>query len=71
MDESSIEIGESEERLNVLDLPRLRPIDDCLDFRLGHGEAVGAHDVSEVLHGVGVKFAFVCAREEVVFLESP
>ena len=32
VDELSIEIGKSEERLDVFDLPRLRPIDDCLDF---------------------------------------
>src|SRR5438270_10765396 len=39
--EPSIEVGEAEEGLNMLDFPRLGPILYDLDLRLVHGESLG------------------------------
>ena len=35
LDEPAVEVGEAKEGLNVLDLPWLRPIENCLDFVMG------------------------------------
>jgi hypothetical protein len=59
VDESSVEIGEAEERLNILDFSRLRPILDDLDFIFGHFDTMFVDNVSEIFHFVLVEFAFV------------
>ena len=69
--EASIEVGESEEGLDILDFPGLRPVEDGLDLRLRHSESVSGEDVAEVLHGVRVEFALVRAGVELVLPESP
>jgi hypothetical protein len=38
VNEMTVEIGEAEEGLNILDFPRLGPILDDLDFSGVHGE---------------------------------
>jgi hypothetical protein len=57
----SIEVCESEERLNVLDLLWLQPFLDCLDLIVGHSESIGGKNVTEIFHGVGVEFTLVGA----------
>ncbi|KIN98040.1 hypothetical protein M404DRAFT_158630 [Pisolithus tinctorius Marx 270] len=59
INESSIEICETKERLDVSHLPRLRPVTDCLNLLSGHGETGGRKDITEVLDGVGVKLALL------------
>ncbi|KIO14507.1 hypothetical protein M404DRAFT_118270 [Pisolithus tinctorius Marx 270] len=59
INESSIEICETKERLDVSHLPRLRPVVDCLNLLSGHGETGGRKNVAEVLDGVGVKLALL------------
>jgi len=49
VDESAVEVGETEEGLDVFDFPRLRPVADGLDPVFGHKKAFGRQDVSEVL----------------------
>ncbi|KIO14597.1 hypothetical protein M404DRAFT_119511 [Pisolithus tinctorius Marx 270] len=59
INESSIEICETKERLDVSHLPRLRPVADCLNLLSGHGETGGRKNITKVLDGVGVKLALL------------
>ncbi|KIO07371.1 hypothetical protein M404DRAFT_136629, partial [Pisolithus tinctorius Marx 270] len=59
INESSIEICETKERLDVLHLLRLRPVTDCLNHLSGHGETRGRKNITEVLDGVGVKLTLL------------
>ncbi|KIO05145.1 hypothetical protein M404DRAFT_141637 [Pisolithus tinctorius Marx 270] len=59
INESSIEICETKERLDVSHLPRLRPVADCLNLLGGHGETGGRKNITEVLDRVGVKLALL------------
>jgi hypothetical protein len=54
VDEVSVEIGKSEERLDVFDFSRFGPIFDGLDL---HGKAIWRQNVSEIFHGVVVALA--------------
>src|SRR5467141_4208600 len=70
VNETTIEVGETEEGLNVLDFLGFRPILDYLDFVLGHGEAFGRQHISEVFAGSDVELAFVCTGKKSVSAES-
>src|SRR5882672_8864076 len=70
VNETMIEVGETEEGLNVLDFPRFGPILDNLDLVWGHGEAFGRQHVSEVFAGSDVELAFVCMGKKSVSVES-
>src|SRR5882672_3972006 len=60
VDETTVEVGETEEGLNILDFLRFGPILDNLDLVLGHGEAFGRQHVSEVFAGSDMELTFVC-----------
>jgi len=49
VDESVVEVGETEEGLDVFDFPRLRPVPDGLDLVFGHKKAFRRQGISEVL----------------------
>ncbi|KIN96104.1 hypothetical protein M404DRAFT_164075 [Pisolithus tinctorius Marx 270] len=59
INESSVEICETKERLDVSHLPQLRPVADCLNLLSGHGETGGRKNITKVLDGVGVKLALL------------
>ncbi|KIN93872.1 hypothetical protein M404DRAFT_169954, partial [Pisolithus tinctorius Marx 270] len=59
INESSVEICETKERLDVSHLLWLRPVMDCLNLLSGHGETGGRKNITEVLDGVGVKLALL------------
>ena len=59
INETTVKVGEAEERLNILDFSGFRPILDYLDFVLGHGEAFGRQHISEVFTGSDMELAFV------------
>ncbi|KIO10075.1 hypothetical protein M404DRAFT_130097 [Pisolithus tinctorius Marx 270] len=59
INESSVEICETKERLDVSHLPLLRPVADCLNLLSGHGETRGRKNITKVLDGVGVKLALL------------
>src|SRR5467141_3076636 len=67
--ETTVEVGETEEGLNILDFPRFGPILDNLDLVRGHGEAFGRQHVSEVFAGSDVELAFVCTGKKSVSME--
>src|SRR5882672_11373740 len=51
VNEMTVEVGETEEGLNILDFLRFGPILDNLDLIRGHGEAFRRQHVSEVFKG--------------------
>src|SRR5882672_10695544 len=70
VNEMTVEIGKTEEGLNILDFLRFRPILDNLDLVWGHGEAFWRQHVSEVFTGSDVELAFVCMGKKSVSAES-
>src|SRR5467141_4468358 len=68
--ETTVEVGETEEGLNILDFLRFGPILDNLDLVRGHGEAFGRQHVSEVFAGSDVELTFVCTGKKSVSAES-
>jgi len=66
VNETMVEVGKSEERLNISNFPRFRPILNNLNFVGSHHKAFGRQHVSEVLAGSDVKFAFVCMGEKII-----
>jgi len=50
VNESTVEVGEAQEGLDVFHLPRLGPVADGLDLVCSHGETVGGKDVAKVLN---------------------
>src|SRR5467141_218764 len=70
VNEMTVEVGETEEGLNILDFPRFGPILDNLDLIWGHGEAFRRQHVSEVFAGSDVELAFVCMGKKSVSAES-
>src|SRR5882672_8532465 len=69
VNETTVEIGKTEEGLNVLDFPRFGPILDNMDLIQGHGEAFGRQHVSEVFAGSDVELAFVCMGKNSISVE--
>ena len=47
-DETMIEVGKTKEGLDVLNLTRLQPFLDSLDFVTGHSQASGRKDITQV-----------------------
>src|SRR5882724_11861869 len=67
--ETTIEVGKSEERLDVFDFLGFWPILDDLDLVRGHGEAFRRQHVSEVFSGSDVELAFVCMGKQSISAE--
>lgn len=70
LDEATIEVGKAEEGLDVLDFSGFWPIKYSLDLVFGHREAGGRHDVTKVLDGVFVPFAFIGSGVQTMFSEA-
>src|SRR5882672_10869394 len=70
VNETMVEVGETEEGLNVLDFPRFGPILDNMDLVRGHGEAFGRQHVSKVFTGSDVELARVCMGKKSISTES-
>ena len=58
-DESSVEIGEPEERANIFHLGWRRPICNAIELDGVHGQLAGLYDHSEVFYLVGGELAFL------------
>ncbi|KIN99444.1 hypothetical protein M404DRAFT_155233 [Pisolithus tinctorius Marx 270] len=59
INESSVEICKTKERLDVSHLPWLRPVVDCLNLLSRHGETRGRKNITKVLDGVRVKLTLL------------
>ncbi|KIN94831.1 hypothetical protein M404DRAFT_167259, partial [Pisolithus tinctorius Marx 270] len=70
INESSVEICEAKERLDVSHLPWLRPVADCLNLLSRHGETGGRKNITEVLNGVGVKLALLWLGIKAMLLKA-
>ncbi|KIM69164.1 hypothetical protein SCLCIDRAFT_104124, partial [Scleroderma citrinum Foug A] len=69
MDESTVEVREPEEGLDVLNLLWFQPIGHGLNFLCRHGESVGRETETEVLGGGGMELTFLWLGEEIVLSE--
>ena len=70
VDESTVEVHESEEGLDVLHLPWFWPIRDGLNFLCRHGKSVRGKTETQVLSGSGMEFTFLWLGKEIVFSEA-
>ena len=70
INEMTVEIGKTEEGLNILDFLGFWPVLDDLDFVWGHGEAFQGQHVSKIFTGSGMELAFVCMGKKSVSAES-
>ncbi|KIO03370.1 hypothetical protein M404DRAFT_145629 [Pisolithus tinctorius Marx 270] len=70
INESSVEICKTKERLDVSHLPWLRPVLDCLNLLSRHGETGGRKNITEVLDGVGVKLALLWLGIKTMLLKA-
>ncbi|KIK92060.1 hypothetical protein PAXRUDRAFT_148141, partial [Paxillus rubicundulus Ve08.2h10] len=57
--EAAVEVGKTEEGLDVSDFPRFRPISDSFDFVSGHCQATRGEEVFKVFNRGGVEFTFL------------
>ena len=69
MDETLIEVGETEEGLHVLSLARLRPILNSFDLLRGHLQSRWREDIAEALSGISVEFALLSVHEEAIIMQ--
>ncbi|KIO01309.1 hypothetical protein M404DRAFT_150351 [Pisolithus tinctorius Marx 270] len=69
INELSVEVCETKEGLDVLHLPQLRTVMDCLNLLSGHGETRGRKNITKVLDGVGVKLALLWLGIETMLLK--
>src|ERR1700689_3779784 len=58
VNELAVEVSEAQERLNVLDFPRFRPIADDFYLVLSHAKACGRQDKPKVFHAGHMELAF-------------
>ncbi|KIM57252.1 hypothetical protein SCLCIDRAFT_130827, partial [Scleroderma citrinum Foug A] len=70
MDESMVEVRESKEGLDVLNLPWFWPIRDGLNFLRRHGESIGRETETKVLSGGGMELTFLWLGKEIVLSEA-
>ena len=69
MDESTVEVHESEEGLDVLNFLRFWPIGDGFNFLCGHRESIRRETETKVLGGGGMELTFLWFGKEFVFVE--
>ncbi|KIM66076.1 hypothetical protein SCLCIDRAFT_111444 [Scleroderma citrinum Foug A] len=70
MDESTVEVRECKEGLDVLNLLQFQPIRDGLNFLHGHRESIRRETESEVLSGGGMELTLLWFGKEIVFAEA-
>jgi hypothetical protein len=70
MNETTIEVGETKEGLDVLDGARFGPVANDFNLVVIHLETARRKDVTEILHGVLVKITFVGTSVKFVKAES-
>src|SRR6266581_1663221 len=69
INESPVEVCESKEGLDVLDLTGLRPVLDSLDLVRRHRQAGRGQYVAEVFHSVSMELALLRIGEEAMLAE--
>ena len=69
MNEATVEVCESKERLDVLNFLQFQPVRNGLNFIHGHKESIGGKTETEVLGGGGMELTFLWLGKEIVFAE--
>ena len=59
MNKPAVEIGKTQERLNVLDFPQFGPVLDDFDLVIVHSESAWSQDIAKILDRVLMKGAFI------------
>jgi len=70
MNEAMVEVGKSEERLDVLDFAGFWPVLNSLDLLQRHGEALQREAVAQVFHRSRVELALFRFSEKAISSES-
>ncbi|KIN95989.1 hypothetical protein M404DRAFT_164526, partial [Pisolithus tinctorius Marx 270] len=70
INELSIEVHKAKEGLDVLHLPWLRPVMDCLNLLSRHGETGGRKNIAKVLDGVRVKLTLLWLGIKTMLLKA-
>src|SRR5437899_6146777 len=65
-----VEVGKSEEGLDVFDFLRLRPVVDCLDLFRSHGEPLRREAEAEIFDRGGMELTLFRFSVELVFAEA-
>ena len=55
-----VEVGKTEEGLEILDFPWFQPVLNDLDFVWGHGETFQGQHVFKIFERSGMELTFVC-----------
>ncbi|KAF8832667.1 hypothetical protein HHX47_DHR1001691 [Lentinula edodes] len=71
IDKTMVEICKTQEGLNVLNLPRNRPLENCLDFLLGHSQSVGRKNITQILNSIHIELALLGIGIEPMMAKSP
>ncbi len=66
INETMVEVRETEEGLNVLDFLLFGPILNDLNFVRSHRKSFGRQHISEVFAGSDMELAFVCMGEKAI-----
>ena len=61
MNKLVVEVGETQERLNVLDFPWFRPTLDDFDLIIVHSESAWSQDIAKILDHVFMEGTFIGA----------
>jgi hypothetical protein len=69
LDETSIEVSKPQERLNVFNFARLRPVCDNLDFGWIHSEPIRPYEESQIFNRIDIKRTFFTISEKSMLLE--
>jgi hypothetical protein len=69
INKAAVKIGKAQERLDILDRTRFRPISDRVEFLGIHFDTVGANNITEVSNLGLVELAFLRVSEEPCFLK--
>ena len=70
VDESTVEVCESKEGLDVLNFLQFWPVGNGLDFLCRHRESIGRKTETEVLGGGGMELTFLWLGKEIVLVEA-
>ena len=68
--ETLIEIGKAQERLDIFDLSGFRPILNDLDFARGHSEATQRKYIAHILNSRDMEETLISTGVEVMLLEA-
>jgi len=70
INEATIKISKTKKRLHILNLPRVGPVLDDLNLVGSHKQFFRSENVTEILHPIFMKFAFLGFRIQTVLPQA-